>query len=218
MSLKVLRNFYNSVLGRQVAHGLYSRIITLWDFLEGDKESLQQRMLLHIGYGFPYLNFFDGCERILGAVPVGLAVGEVDNLDFGDDNLHCLVGDDLPFGDMLFDNVVMVHGLEFADDVGVSLAEVHRILNGGGRLMLVVPRRFGFGEGLPFLGRRFGVREIRGLLAGSGFRVDECCYGMGGVWGFLFGRFLVLDCVRVADGGAQRVRVRGRRKFAPSYA
>ena len=216
MSFELLRNFYSSVLGQETSYGLYSRIASLWDFLGDDKKSASERMLLQIGYGFPYLRFFGACERVLGAVPVGL--GEVGDLDFGDGNLHCLVGDDLPFGDMLFDNVLMLHGLEFADDAGVMLAEVHRVLNGGGRLLLVVPKRFGIGSGLPFVGRRFAVREIRGLLTGSGFRVEGCYYGLGGIRGFLFGSFLVLDCVRVADDGAQRVRVKSRRRFAPSYA
>ncbi len=208
MSFKILRNFYGSVLGRDISHALYSRMVGLWDFLEADNSG--DRVLLHIGYGFPYLDFFNSCERALAAIPVGLGVGS--DLDFGDNNVHCLVDDELPFGDMLFDNVVMVHGLEFSGNAVDLLCEVHRVLNGGGRLMLVVPRRFVFGS-LPFIGRRFGVREVESLVVACGFRVLGCRYGLGGFFGWLFGRVILLDCVRVLDNNLKKKRVRRSRNI-----
>jgi SAM-dependent methyltransferase len=83
----------------------------------------------------------------------------------------------LPFPDRSFDRVVLVHGLEAAENARRLLREVWRVLNDDGRLMLVVPNRVGmwahmdrtpFGHGQPY-----SRGQIERLLARHLFRAER---------------------------------------------
>lgn len=75
-------------------------------------------------------------------------------------SLACAVTDDLlPFPDLAFDRVLLVHGLESTDNARRLLREVWRVLKHDGRLLVIVPNRSGlwahsertpFGQGRPF--------------------------------------------------------------------
>jgi SAM-dependent methyltransferase len=94
----------------------------------------------------------------------------------------------LPFHEALFDTVLAVHALEFAERPRVFLRELWRVLAPAGRLVLVVPNRAGvwthfestpFGRGQPY-GKNTLVRTLadamfevtlwRGLLAAPPLR------------------------------------------------
>src|ERR1700730_3343236 len=66
---------------------------------------------------------------------------------------------ELPLQDSSLDRVLLVHSLEYSEQVRALLKEVWRVLAGGGRLMVVVPNRRGiwarmdstpFGHGRPY--------------------------------------------------------------------
>src|SRR5262245_62805267 len=68
---------------------------------------------------------------------------------------------ELPLVDAAVDRVLIVHGVEMADDVFALLRETWRVLAAGGRLLAVVPTRRGiwartdttpFGHGRPHSG------------------------------------------------------------------
>jgi SAM-dependent methyltransferase len=67
--------------------------------------------------------------------------------------------DALPFPDVFFDRILIVHGLEAAEQLRVLLRQLWRVLAPEGRLLLVVPNRASiwaqvqvspFGHGRPF--------------------------------------------------------------------
>ena len=76
----------------------------------------------------------------------------------------CLVEPDfLPLPNVHLDRLLLVHALEFEHDPGRVLDECWRVLDGAGRLMVIVPNRRGmwaraerspFGHGRPFSGRQ----------------------------------------------------------------
>ena len=79
----------------------------------------------------------------------------------------------LPFPDVHFHRFMVVHALEFEDDPGFLLDEFWRILNGSGRLLIIVPNKRGiwsksertpFGHGKPYTGG-----QLRRLLKRHGF-------------------------------------------------
>ena len=57
-------------------------------------------------------------------------------------NLSCTVEEDaLPFPDLFFDRILLVHGLEAAENARALLREVWRVLKDDGRLLVVAPNR-----------------------------------------------------------------------------
>ena len=90
----------------------------------------------------------------------------------------CLVEEEaLPFADLSFDRILLVHGLELVDHAKRLLREIWRVLKADGRLILVAPNRRGlwthlesnpFGHGQPLTSGQLGR-----LLAGSLFHIER---------------------------------------------
>jgi ubiquinone/menaquinone biosynthesis C-methylase UbiE len=66
---------------------------------------------------------------------------------------------ELPFPDLSIDRLLLIHAVEFTEQVRPLMREAWRVLSGGGRLLVVVPNRRGiwarfertpFGHGLPY--------------------------------------------------------------------
>ncbi len=163
------REFYASPVGRVAARLLRARMLELWPDLTG-------RQVLGLGYASPYLRLWrEGAARIISANT--LEVGALYWPRSGP-NLSTLVDEtDLPFPDFSFDNVVLVHGLEGAENAKRLLREVWRVLKEDGRLLVVVPNRRGvwahldttpFGQGLPY-----SPGQLSRLLQRSMFTVER---------------------------------------------
>ena len=83
----------------------------------------------------------------------------------------------MPFTDLTFDRILLVHELETAENARRQLREVWRVLKDDGRLLIVAPNRSGmwaywdstpFGHGLPYSAGQLGR-----LLAAGLFRVER---------------------------------------------
>ena len=90
----------------------------------------------------------------------------------GSANLSCTAEEDaLPFPDLLFDRVLLVHGLEAAENARRLLREVWRVLKDDGRLLVVAPNRRGMWahvESTPFgHGQPYSPGQLGRLLAAS---------------------------------------------------
>jgi SAM-dependent methyltransferase len=153
MSLDVvdLRNFYSQGLGivarRFIGRGIRAR----WPDLHGYR-------LAGIGYATPYLGLFrEEAERCLAFMP---AAQGVIRWPTSRPALAALVEDtELPLTDSAVDRILLVHGLEMADDAIALLREAWRVLSPNGRLLAVIPNRRGlwartdttpFGYGRPY--------------------------------------------------------------------
>src|SRR5439155_14293700 len=87
--------------------------------------------------------------------------------------LVCGCAERLPFGGESFGGVIGGDVIEHVGDQAVTLAELHRVLEPGGRLFLATPNRFSLAPephvqvwGVGFLPRRWMaayVRRVRGL-------------------------------------------------------
>ena len=146
-----IRDFYETSLGNQCQKFITAQLLRFWP-------ETKHQSVLGLGYAIPYIDIYrDEATRVIASMPAKQGV-----LPWppGEKSLITLVNDlTLPFDDLSFDRVIMVHALEYTEQIRPFLREVWRILAGCGRLIVVVPNRRGlwarlertpFGHGLPY--------------------------------------------------------------------
>jgi len=146
-----LREFYQTSLGQVALRLLRRRIREFWPDVHG-------HTMLGIGYAAPYLRPFLGeAERAVALMPA--TQGVVFWPPEGPGLVTLSDESSLPFDDLSFDRVLVVHGLEATEKSRQMLREIWRVLAGGGRLLLVAANRSGlwsrsertpFGHGIPY--------------------------------------------------------------------
>jgi SAM-dependent methyltransferase len=165
----IAAEFYASARGAVTARILRERLLTMWP-------GAANQSLLGIGYAMPYLRLWrDQATRCIALTPAQMGAARWPP---GVPNLSCAAEEDsLPFADLTFDRILLVHGLENAENARRLLREVWRILKDDGRLLIVVPNRTGmwayrentpFGHGLPY-----STGQLGRLLAGGLFRIER---------------------------------------------
>lgn len=146
-----LKEFYQTSLGQVAQRLLRRRIREFWPDLHG-------QMLLGLGYASPYLRPFLGeAERTVALMPA--TQGVVFWPSEGPGLVALSEESNLPFDDLSFDRVLVVHGLEATEKSRQMMREIWRVLAGGGRLLVVTANRSGlwsrtdrtpFGHGSPY--------------------------------------------------------------------
>ena len=146
-----LRDFYQTRLGQVARRMLRRRIRLIWPDLRGMR-------LLGLGYATPYLRLFrDEAERTIAVMPS--SQGVLAWPPEGPNAVALADEGELPLQDFSVDRVLLVHGLEYSEQVRPLLKEIWRVMAGGGRLMVVAPNRRGiwaridstpFGQGHPY--------------------------------------------------------------------
>ena len=157
-----LRRFYAGPLGHAVREMVGRKVDEAW----GQASGLD---VLALGYATPFLDGLSRARRVVAAMPAGQGV-EIwpTGMRGGSGNLACLADEEtLPFPNAMFDRVLVVHGLEEADDPLSFLREVWRVLAPSGRVILTASARSGLwanAEGTPFgSGRPFTRRQLEHL-------------------------------------------------------
>ena len=145
-----LREFYAQPLGVAVRETLTRKVLETW----GDAPGVD---MLGLGYATPFLEHFRGARRIVAAMP---AQQGVETWPARGRNRSSLVNETaLPFPTAMFDRILVVHGLEEADNPAAMMTEIGRVLSASGRVILVAAARAGlwsnaektpFGHGRPF--------------------------------------------------------------------
>ncbi len=151
LDISDLWQFYHSTLGLMARRLIRRRLREIWPDLTGLR-------LLTIGYGTPFLRpYLDQTERVAAIMPATQGVMRWPS----DAPSRVALADEtqLPFQDVSFDRVLLVHTVENSEQVRPLMREVWRILAGGGRLVVIVPNRRGlwarlertpFGHGRPY--------------------------------------------------------------------
>lgn len=146
-----LRQFYRSPLGETARRLIRHRLRAMWP-------DLRAQRILALGYGTPYLRtFMDEAERAVAVMPA--AQGVVRWPDRAPGLVALADETELPFPDNMFDRILLIHAVEFTEQLRPMLRELWRLLAGNGRLMVIVPNRRGlwarfertpFGHGHPY--------------------------------------------------------------------
>jgi len=166
--------------------------------------------VLGLGYAAPYLRLWrQEAGRCIALVPAQIGAAR---WPIGSANLSCTAEEDaLPFPDLCFDRVLLVHGLEAAENARRLLREVWRVLKDDGRLLVVTPNRSGmwahvestpFGHGTPY-----SPGQVGRLMAAAMFRVERRDTAL----------FLPPTNLRLLQRGA-KLWERGGRRFLPRLA
>jgi SAM-dependent methyltransferase len=162
-------DFYATARGAVAARLLRERLLTLWPDLCGQS-------VLGVGYAAPYLRLWrERAARCIALTPAQVGVARWPP---GAPNLTCTAEEDaLPFPDLCFDRILLIHGLEAADNARRMLREIWRVLRDDGVLLVVAPNRrglWGHVESTPFgHGQPYSAGQIGRLLASSLFRVER---------------------------------------------
>ncbi len=155
--------FYQGRTGHTAASVLRQRLRLLWPDLTGQS-------VLGIGYPAPFLSCWQAqAYRCVAATtshhtppPAGTCAADATRL---------------PFPDLAFDRILVIHGVEPVGQDGRLLREVWRVLKDDGRIAVVAPNRTGlwahvdstpFGQGQPY-----SQGQIDRLLATNMFRPER---------------------------------------------
>ncbi len=162
-------SFYGSARGGIACRLLREQLLQIWP-------DLGRQSVLGVGFAAPYLRAWRGqADRCIAAGP---AQSGAPRWPLVSANLACTVDETaLPFPDLFFDRVLLIHGLEAADSPRAVLREVWRVLKDDGRLLVVTPNRMGLWahvESTPFgQGQPYSPGQIGRLLAAQMFRVER---------------------------------------------
>lgn len=160
-----LYRFYASPLGRMVAAHVRALLAEAW----GDAARLR---IAGFGYAAPFLEGFEKAERRLLLEPAAQGALAWPSPAA---NLACLSPEaQWPLPDASVDLLLVVHGIEEADDPQRLVREAWRVLADSGRLIVVVAHRRGLWSAIdstPFsAGRPYSKRQMQALLEGAMFR------------------------------------------------
>jgi SAM-dependent methyltransferase len=165
----LVSQFYGSARGAVTARVLRDRLQTMWP-------TMQNQSVLGIGYAAPFLRLWrEDAARCVALTPAHFGAAR---WPAGKPNLTCTADEDeLPFADLAFDRVLLVHGLETAENARRLLREVWRVLKDDGQLMIVAPNRSGmwaYWDSTPFgHGQPYSTGQLGRLLATGMFRVER---------------------------------------------
>ena len=161
--------FYASTLGGLTAGLLRGKLRRLWP-------NCANLSILGLGYTGPCLRQWrEVADRAIAVSPSGFGPCAWPP---GRASLSCSADEDsLPFPDLSFDRILLLHGLEHAGNARQTLREVWRLLKDDGRLIVVVPNRRGiwahwdnnpFGHGEPY-----SSGQLARLLISRFFKVEH---------------------------------------------
>ena len=164
-----LGRFYATPAGAVAARLLRDRLALLWPSLPGQS-------VLGLGYASPFLKLWSG----EAARCVSLVTAHLPRWRWPRKAASCTAvaeEEALPFPDLSFDRVLVVHGLEHAESSRRLLREAWRVLKDDGRLLVIAPNRLGLWahlERTPFgHGHPWSAGQLEALLRRQMFAVER---------------------------------------------
>ena len=165
--------FYASARGVVARDLVRDRLLRAWPSAAG-------MAVLGLGYPSPYLDAWPTARVTLAAGPDLPTRHEptqplhTQPWPAGARNRAAVVEDDaLPFADLTFDRILLVHALETTESARRLLREVWRVLRDDGQVLVVAPNRVGvwahtdstpFGQGQPYSQGQIGRLLTAGLF------------------------------------------------------
>ncbi|MBR0674065.1 class I SAM-dependent methyltransferase [Neoroseomonas soli] len=158
--------YYASAAGAAAGRLVAQRLRALWPALPG-------MAVLGIGHTSPYLGLWHAeAARCIALTPAQCGLPPPGS------NAGLVAEEDaMPFPDLCFDRILILHGLEIAENARRLLREVWRVLKDDGRVLVVAPNRRGLwahAEHTPFgHGQPYSPGQVTRLLTRHMFRVER---------------------------------------------
>lgn len=157
-------DYYATPAGAAARRLVAQRLRALWPGLPG-------MAVLGIGHAHPYLELWrEEAARCIALTPAQLGLPATGRGVVAEE-------DALPFPDLCFDRILIVHGLELAENARRLLREVWRVLKDDGRVLVVAPNRRGLwahAEHTPFgHGQPYSPGQVTRLLTRQMFHVER---------------------------------------------
>ncbi len=161
-----LKAFYNTPLGKAAYEMILRRIEAIWPHAD-DLD------VLSFGYGQEFLNTYaQDTRRAICAAPA--AQGAVCWPSSSNSSTTLVEEDKLPFADAVFDRILVIHGLEDADNPDRLMRELWRVAAPEARILMVAANRSGLwsqAESTPFgHGRPYTKKQLNCLLKAAMFQ------------------------------------------------
>ena len=146
-----LHTFYQSPLGHVAQRAVRGHVREFWPSVTGLN-------VMGLGYAIPFLRGWqEDAKQLVAVMPARMGVMAWPRER---PNVTTIAHEiELPFADLSFDRILIVHGIEFSEHLRELLREVWRVLADGGRVLVVTPSRRGiwarmdhtpFGHGHPY--------------------------------------------------------------------
>ncbi len=160
-----LKVFYAGKTGRVVRRVIQQKIRHIWP-------DAQNETIYGIGYAAPYMrHYLESSENLICGMMSGLGVHAWPQE--GENRVCLMQEDDWPIETSSVDRLLIMHALEYVENIHQFLEEAWRVLKGNGRILVIVPNRRGLwssAEWTPFgHGRPFSASQIHNLLKDSRF-------------------------------------------------
>jgi SAM-dependent methyltransferase len=160
-----LKAFYDDLIGRIVRRIVRTHIRDVWPEGKGLR-------IMGLGYAGSYLKpYKDEAERVFTVMPRAMGAYQWPE---GEKNCVVLSEEfDLPLETNSVDRIIVIHSLEFSNNIDETYAELWRVLKSAGRMIVIVPNRLGlwsradwtpFGQGTPY-----SATQVRNLLKSHNF-------------------------------------------------
>lgn len=170
LSFHEIEDFYNHSRGRMVRRLMRVLLKDWWPDLSG-------LHVMGIGYTHPYMGFFKKDEPLSETMLMNKRYHpkpwptQTENILAVCDDLH------LPVETQRMDRIFVMHGLETSDHPQELLEELWRVLDGNGRMIIIVPNRSGVwsrAENTPFgQGHPYSLTQLRQALTDTGFTIER---------------------------------------------
>ncbi len=180
--IESLSDFYKTPLGEVACRVVRERICEAWPDVGSGARLAKPEHIAAIGYAAPYLeplmadqddksgknkSSYRFCSVMLPAH------SSARSSEGNQETVLMINEKDLPFEDEAVDRVMLIHSLEFSSNASHFMREIWRVLNPGGKLLIVVPNRTGLwsrSDRTPFgHGRPYSLDQIKKLLTDSMF-------------------------------------------------
>lgn len=182
-----LKEFYQSSLSSNV-HSIVGKMLKYL------RQTSSKNKTLFVGFGAPYADKTLN-EFLLMQAHIGVLAWP----DSHNSRTLLSYENEWAFADHAFDEIIMVHGLEYAQNAGNILSECYRCLRPEGRIITIVPNRRGIwvrSDKTPFgFGQPYTLTQLSFILKKHNFVPVEVIRGLytfpsstwlGNLWSWIF--------------------------------
>ncbi len=147
--------YYNNPIAKRFAREVRSNVNEIWNNINEELD-----VILGIGYTSP--SFKQSSAQILSSMQGSMKSSAI----FSED--------ELPISNNSIDKILIIHELEYTNNIQKLCTEMYRIITPGGRLIAILPNRYTTSMQIDLYKKKcksFSCTEAKNLFIESGFKI-----------------------------------------------